>query len=163
MRSLMVVWLHRNMSICFNVNFNVNFKIVFLDNSLVHQLVNKKTLIISRCTVCMWKLSTSLGFLRLYLSTSNFFAAHLCEQSFVSCTYKVGSLFVCATLSVRQLKHEGMQTCHTGNCKHYVKRRENTWVNERAKYLKCDTGLSEGGKQQNMKNCCMFIFGTSHN
>jgi hypothetical protein len=35
--------------------FNVHFNIVLWDNSLVHQLVNKKTLIISRCTARMWK------------------------------------------------------------------------------------------------------------
>jgi len=38
---------------CFNVNFNVD---CFQDKLLVHQLVDKKTLIIWGCTVCTWKL-----------------------------------------------------------------------------------------------------------
>jgi len=46
----------------FNVSFNADFKIV-LDSSLVHQLVNKKTLIISGCTVCVGKKDDSVLFI----------------------------------------------------------------------------------------------------
>jgi hypothetical protein len=58
-----------------NINFNVNFKVVFQDNSIVHQLVNKKTFIVSRCAVCMWTLtrvSISVGIQQI-LSGSHYF------------------------------------------------------------------------------------------
>jgi len=56
MRSLMMVWLHRNMLRLFYVNFNVKFKLVFKTIRLSISWW-KKTLIVSRCTVCMWKFS----------------------------------------------------------------------------------------------------------
>ena len=61
-RFQMMVWLHGNLAELFNVNFKTVFKTIYL--------VNKKSLIISRCTVCIWKKKTEIVVVTIKLSHS---------------------------------------------------------------------------------------------
>jgi hypothetical protein len=76
--------------ICFNVNFKIVFKTIYLCISWW-----KKTMIISRCTVCMWKFITVSYAVKKSMSNHEISASQpasqLASQSFV---------FLCAVSSV---------------------------------------------------------------